>query len=222
MHAAEIVPNLASLMAHAPLLIGCHAPLFCARTTMGEVSLGSYRGRWLVFFSHPADFTPVCTSEFIAFAKAHDQFQKLGCDLLGLSVDSLFAHVAWVRDIYSNFGVEVRFPLAEDPSMAIARAYGMIDRAATSSATVRATFVIDPDGIIRAMTWYPMTTGRSVAEILRLVTALQTSDAADVSTPEGWMPGDKVIDSLPIDMKPLVQAEDHEGSIDWYYRLREP
>src|SRR5271168_1748399 len=115
------------------------APAFRARTTQGERSLEDYRGRWLVFFAHPADFTAVCTSEFIAFAKAYDRFQALGCDLLGLSVDSLFAHIAWVSNIKERFGIEIPFPIVEDPSMAIAGAYGMLHPGADSSATVRAT-----------------------------------------------------------------------------------
>lgn len=205
-----------------PPLIGSRAPAFSARTTMGEVSLAAYHGRWLVFFAHPADFTPVCTSEFIGFAKAHERFRALGCELLALSVDSLFSHVAWVRAIAEKFGIAVNFPVAEDPSMAIAEAYGMIHRGATTSATVRATFVIDPDGIIRAILWYPMSTGRSVAEILRLVEALQVGDQAGVSTPEGWMPGDRVIDLPMLGVDPLAESFAREGSIDWYYCLREP
>src|SRR5271156_1726806 len=155
-----------------PILIGSPAPRFITRTTMGERSIDGYRGRWLVLFSHPADFTPVCTSEFISFSKAYPKFQELGCDLLALSVDSLFSHVAWVRSIRDRFKVTVPFPIAEDPSMSIARAYGMIHPDAGDSSTVRATFCIDPEGLIRALTWYPMSTGRRVAEILRLVAAL--------------------------------------------------
>lgn len=221
MSSLEADPSAPAPAARELPLIGSRAPGFSARTTMGETSLADYRGRWLVFFAHPADFTPVCTSEFVAFAKAYDRFRALGCDLLGLSVDSLFAHVAWVRSIAEKFGVEIPFPVAEDPSMAIARAYGMIHPGAMTSATVRATFVIDPDGIIRALTWYPMSTGRNVAEILRVVAALQVSDREVVSTPEGWMPGDKVIDVPPIGVIPLAEALAHEGGIDWYYRLRE-
>jgi peroxiredoxin (alkyl hydroperoxide reductase subunit C) len=186
---------------------------------MGERSLASYRGRWLVLFSHPADFTPVCTSEFVAFAKAHERFQALDCDLLALSVDSLFSHIAWVRSIREHFGVVVPFPIAEDPSMAVAAAYGMIHAGAADSATVRAVFTIDPDGLIRAMTWYPMSTGRSVKEILRLVAALQTADRAAVSTPEGWHPGDPVIDPPPLTIEDIVDRP-QDGATDWYYRLR--
>src|SRR3977135_3114498 len=121
-----------------PLLIGSPAPRFSTRTLMCKRSLDDYRGRWLVFFSHPADFTPVCTSEFVAFSKAYDRFQALGCDLLALSVDSLYSHIAWVRSIHERFGVTVPFPITEDPSMAIASAYGMIHPDAADSATLRA------------------------------------------------------------------------------------
>src|SRR3979411_2690857 len=162
-----------------PLLIGSPAPRFSTRTTMGNRSLDDYRGRWLVFFSHPADFTPVCTSEFVAFSKAYDRFQALGCDLLALSVDSLYSSSPWVRSIHERFGVTVPFPITEDPSMAIAAAYGMIHPDAADSSTVRATFVIDPDGLIRAMVWYPMSTGRSVEEILRLARALAPGRCGD-------------------------------------------
>jgi peroxiredoxin 2/4 len=203
---------------YAPLTIGSAAPAFTTRTTMGSRSMASYRGRWLVFFSHPADFTPVCTSEFIAFSKAHAEFHKLGCDLLALSVDSLFSHVAWVRSIAEVFGIEVPFPIAEDPSMAIASVYGMMRPGARDSSTVRATFVIDPDGIIRALIWYPMSTGRSVKEILRLVEALQMSDAEAVSTPEGWHRGDDVIEVPSLDLR---GTNDHGASgASWFYRTR--
>jgi peroxiredoxin 2/4 len=204
----------------APLLIGSPAPRFVTRTTMGERSIDGYRGRWLVLFSHPADFTPVCTSEFISFSKAYTTFQELGCELLALSVDSLFSHVAWVRSIRERFKVTVPFPIAEDPSMAIAEAYGMIHPGAADSSTVRATFVIDPDGVIRALTWYPMSTGRRVDEIIRLVSALQVTDSAGVSTPEGWMPGDDVIDAAPLSIEESDAIPAAGAVHDWYYRIR--
>jgi peroxiredoxin (alkyl hydroperoxide reductase subunit C) len=195
------------------------APAFHARTTQGERDLEDYRGRWLIFFAHPADFTPVCASEFIAFSKAYDRFQELGCDLLGLSVDSLFAHIAWIANIKERFGVEVPFPIVEDPSMAVARAYGMLHPDAHSSATVRASFVIDPEGLIRAITWYPMNVGRSVEELLRLVTALQTSDKSEVCTPEGWRPGDPVLAPPPLLAAAGKGRPPAAGQGDWYYRL---
>jgi peroxiredoxin (alkyl hydroperoxide reductase subunit C) len=215
-----VLDRTAPAIVSRPLLIGSPAPRFTTRTTMGERSLDGYRGRWLVFFSHPADFTPVCASEFIAFSKAFDRFQAVGCDLLALSVDSLFSHIAWVRSIKERFGVAVPFPITEDPSMAIATAYGMIHPDAADSSTVRATFIIDPDGMIRAMVWYPMSTGRSVAEILRLVEALQTSDKEAASTPEGWQPGDAVIEPAPLTLDAVGEQEPRGDAPDWYYRLR--
>jgi peroxiredoxin 2/4 len=203
---------------HRSLLIGSPAPSFTTRTTMGDRSLQFYRGRWLVFFSHPADFTPVCTSEFVAFAKAHPKFQRIGCDLLALSVDSLFAHIAWVRSIQEKFDVSVQFPIAEDPSLVIAMAYGMIHPDASNAATVRATFVIDPLGIVRALVWYPMSTGRSVTEVLRLVQALQVSDKEGASTPEGWQVGERLVEPTPLTVD--AAAEPGGEAFDWYYRIR--
>ena len=145
--------------------------------------------------------------------------KELGCDLLGLSVDSLFAHIAWIANIKERFGVEVPFPIVEDPSMAVARAYGMLHPGAHTSATVRATFVIDPGGVIRAIVWYPMNVGRSVDELLRLVTALQTSDKSDVYTPEGWRPGDPVLVPPPLVARNGKGAAPTAGQTDWYFRL---
>jgi peroxiredoxin (alkyl hydroperoxide reductase subunit C) len=174
------------------------APFFRAKTTQGDRSLGDYAGHWLVLFSHPADFTPVCTSEYIAFAKAYQQFQAQNCDLLGLSIDSNFAHVSWVRNIKENSGIVIEFPIIEDLSMSVASAYGMIQPSASETVAVRATFLIDPQGVLRAMFYYPMSNGRSVAEILRLLAAIQTSDQHSVATPEGWQPGNEVINLPPV------------------------
>ena len=211
---------IAPVMNQRPLLIGSQAPRFSTRTTMGDRSLDDYRGRWLVFFSHPADFTPVCTSEFVAFSNLYPEFRKLDCDLLALSVDSLFSHIAWVRSIKERFRVSVPFPITEDPSMAIAAAYGMIHPDAGDASTVRATFVIDPEGIIRAMIWYPMSTGRSVAEILRLVQALQTADKQAASTPEGWQPGDDLIEPAPVTIEEAAVDAAPADAPDWYYRVK--
>ena len=198
------------------------APNFEANTTHGNRSLGDYKGRWLVLFSHPSDFTPVCTTEFIAFAKANDDFNKLNCDLLGLSIDSVFSHVAWVRNIAANFGVDIPFPIIDDLSMKVASAYGMIQPGASETAAVRAVFVIDPEGILRAMLYYPMSNGRSVQEILRLVEAMQTSDAHKVATPESWQPGEKVIVPPP---KTAADAEARKDCdcecVDWYFCKRD-
>jgi peroxiredoxin 2/4 len=201
-----------------PPIIGDGAPLFRARSTMGERSLKDFRGRWLVFFSHPADFTPVCTSEFVAFSRAFDRFKALDCELLALSVDSLPSHLAWARSIEQRFGVRIPFPMIEDPSMAIARAYGMLPPDASSSGTVRTTFVIDPEGTIRAAITYPMTIGRNVEEILRLVEALRLSDTHNILTPEGWRPGDPVILPPPTTTDDVAHAHE-EASGDWYYRV---
>ena len=169
------------------------APDFNAPTTHGPKSLSDYKGKWLLLFSHPADFTPVCTTEFMGFAKLQDKFSALNTELLGLSIDSHFAHIAWLRNIKEHFGVDINFPIIADLSMQVAHAYGMIQPGASDTSAVRSTFIIDPDGILRAMVYYPMTNGRSIAEFARLIEAMQVSDANGVATPEGWQPGDKVI-----------------------------
>ncbi len=197
------------------------APDFKANTTHGARQLSDYKGRWLILFSHPADFTPVCTTEFIAFAKSYDRFQALGCDLLGLAIDSNFAHLAWVRNIKEKFGVAIPFPIIEDVSMKVAHDYGMIQVGESDTSTVRATFFIDPAGVVRAMVYYPMTNGRSVDEFLRLLAALQTSDAHAVSTPEGWQPGDKVIVPPPATVEEAEQQGDGDERIDWYFATKE-
>ena len=198
------------------------APDFAANTTHGPKTLADYKGKWLILFSHPADFTPVCTTEFMAFAKAHDDFQALNCELLGLSVDSVFSHLAWMRSIKDNFGVDVPFPVIDDLSMTVANAYGMIHPGAADTSAVRATFVIDPEGILRAMVYYPMTNGRSIDEFLRLLKALQTSDANGVATPEAWKPGEKVIVPPP---KTTADADKRAGEgydyTDWYFSKRD-
>jgi peroxiredoxin (alkyl hydroperoxide reductase subunit C) len=199
-----------------PLRMGDIAPDFQARSTLGAVRLSDYRGRWLVLFSHPADFTPVCTSEFVAIARAAEAFAALDCGLVGLSVDSLYSHLAWVRAIRDRFGVTVPFPIVEDPSMAIGRAYGMIPPDAADSSAVRATFFIDPEGVIRAMTWYPLNVGRSVDEMLRMVAALQRTAGDDVLAPEGWRPGDDLLLTPPQDQQAVLTGDDAH----WFYQTR--
>lgn len=195
------------------------APAFEAPTTHGTKNLDDYHGQWLVLFSHPADFTPVCTTEFMAFAKRHEDFRAINTELLGLSIDSHYSHVAWVRNIKEKFDVDVKFPIIADLSMDVARAYGMIQPGASDTSAVRATFVIDPEGILRAMIYYPMTNGRSIDEILRLIKALQTSDANKVATPEAWQPGDKVIVPPPASVEE-AEARANSGEYectDWYF-----
>ncbi|SNS30563.1 peroxiredoxin [Antarctobacter heliothermus] len=197
------------------------APDFTALTTHGTKSLADYRGKWLILFSHPADFTPVCTTEFTAFANRADDFAKLDTNLLGLSIDSHYAHIAWVRSIKENFGVDINFPIIADLDMKVAQAYGMVQPGASDTQAVRATFVIDPDGVLRAMVYYPMTNGRSVDEFLRLVQALQTSEMYKVATPENWHPGEDVIVPTP---QTTVEAETRMGegykTKDWYFSTR--
>ena len=194
------------------------APDFEALTTHGVRKLSDYRGKWLMLFSHPSDFTPVCTTEFIAFARAHDKFAALNTELLGLSIDSRYAHIAWVRSIKENFGVDIRFPIIEDLSMRVAHAYGMVMPGASDTSAVRATFVIDPQGILRAMVYYPMSNGRSIKEFLRLLAALQTVDANKVATPENWQPGEPVIVPPPQTVE-AADARKDEGYdyTDWYF-----
>ena len=194
------------------------APDFEAKTTQGLKKLTDFRGKWLVLFSHPADFTPVCTTEFIAFAEQHKDFQALNCELIGLSIDSNHAHLAWIRNIKEKFGIDIPFPIIEDISMRVANAYGMVHPGASDTSAVRATFVIDDKSVLRAMLYYPMTNGRSIPEILRLLSALQTSDKHKVATPAGWQPGDKVIVPAPATAE-AAEARVKEGyeCVDWYF-----
>ncbi len=185
-------------------LIGDSAPEFTASTTNGTVNFPSdYAGRWIILFSHPADFTPVCTTEFMAFQSMINEFHALNTDLIGLSVGTLSGHLAWInsiRDIeYRGWNnVHITFPIIDDMNMDIARKYGMIHPHASDGKTVRAVFIIDPNGIIRAILYYPLTTGRNFDEIKRLLIALQTTDAFKVSTPADWRPGDDVVAPAPL------------------------
>ena len=197
------------------------APNFNAKTTHGMKSLEDYKGKWLVLFSHPADFTPVCTTEFMGFATRAEQFAELNCELLGLSIDSVHSHIAWARSIEENFGIKIPFPIIADLSMEVAKAYGMIQPGASDTAAVRATFIIDPEGILRAMVYYPMSNGRSIDEFLRVLKALQTSDEYKVATPENWQPGHEVIVPPPATME-AADTRKSEGYnyVDWYYSTK--
>jgi peroxiredoxin (alkyl hydroperoxide reductase subunit C) len=197
------------------------APNFDALTTHGRKSLADYRGKWLILFSHPADFTPVCTTEFMAFSRRADDFAALNTELLGLSIDSHYAHIAWVRSIKDSFGVDIRFPIIADLDMKVAQDYGMIQPGASDTQTVRATYIIDPDGILRAMVYYPMTNGRSIDEFYRLIQALQTADTHKVATPENWTPGQDVIVPTP-QTSDAAEARMSEGyeTMDWYFSTK--
>lgn len=198
-----------SAKAEAMPLIGDTAPSFKAQTTLGEINFpNDYKGKWVVLFSHPADFTPVCTSEFMAFQKAQPKFCSLNTQLLGLSEDNIEQHQKWIESIKTlNFNeqknIEISFPIIDDANQSIAKKYGMLQKDKNKEKTVRAVFVIDPESKVRAIIYYPQTIGRYIPEIQRLLLALQTTDAFDVATPANWMPGDDVIVSsknLPEDI----------------------
>ena len=198
------------------------APYFEANTTHGPRNLNDYKGKWLILFSHPADFTPVCTTEFMAFAKKYEDFQAINTDVIGLSIDSLFSHIAWVKNIKDNFNVDIPFPIIDDISMKVAKAYGMIHPNAATTQAVRAVFVIDDKGYLRAMVYYPLSNGRSIDEIYRIVKALQTSDANGVATPEAWQPGDKVIVPPPTTQQDAAKRkEEGYDYVDWYFSKKE-
>jgi peroxiredoxin (alkyl hydroperoxide reductase subunit C) len=180
--------------------IGDKAPEFTAKTTQGEINFPSdYKGSWTILFSHPADFTPVCTSEFMTFATLEDKFNEANCKLVGLSVDGLYSHIAWLRTIKEKMeykgmkDVEVTFPLIEDITMNVARLYGMIQPNEDTTKAVRAVFFVDPEGVIRTIIYYPLSLGRNFDELYRVLVALQTADAFDCATPADWRPGDDVI-----------------------------
>jgi len=174
-------------------VLGEPAPDFEAETTQGPIKLSDLKGKWVVLFSHPADFTPVCTTEFMAFAAIHDELATLNVKLIGLSVDSVSAHLAWVHNINEKMGVVIPFPVIADLNMKVAKKYGMIHPGQSSTTAVRCVFFIDDKGIMRAMIYYPLQNGRFIPEIIRLVKALQTTDKYKVSTPANWQPGDKVV-----------------------------
>lgn len=199
----------------AGLRIGDFAPDFEARSTAGPVRLSGFRGRWLVLFSHPADFTPVCTTEFVALARETSAFEARDCALMALSVDSLFSHFAWLRMIRDRFGTEVRFPIVEDPTLVIGRAFGMVSAQDSDSATVRTTFFIDPRGVIRAMTCYPANLGRSVPEMLRILDGLQAIDAQGALAPANWQPGEPMLQSPTQSLDEVFDAED---ATSWFLR----
>lgn len=208
--------------------IGDPAPEFKAVTTQGPINFPQdYKGSWVILFSHPADFTPVCTSEFITFASMQDQFTELNTKLVGLSVDGLYSHIAWLRTIKDKIdwkghkNVEVTFPLIEDISMEVAHKYGMIHPGDATTKAVRAVFVIDPVGTVRAMIYYPLSTGRNFDELLRLIQALQTADAFGVATPADWRPGDEVIiptaGSCGVAKERMENAGNDMHCYDWFF-----
>ncbi|MEQ1504769.1 MAG: peroxiredoxin [Myxococcota bacterium] len=196
------------------------APDFTAKTTHGDLTLSTWEvGKWVILFSHPADFTPVCTTEFVEFARRWPEFQKRNVALLGNSIDSVYSHIAWTRNIEDKFGVPIPFPVIADLDAKVAIAYGMLHQAASATATVRCVFFIDPKRIVRAMVYYPLNVGRNFDEILRVVDALQTADAHGVACPANWKPGDDVIVPAPLtSAAATTRAADKTLKVtDWYF-----
>lgn len=198
--------------------IGESAPQFEAVTTHGTLRLEDYKGSWLILFSHPADFTPVCTTEFIAFQSIYEELKKRNVELLGLSIDSVYSHIAWVRNIEEKMGVKIKFPVIADLNKEVASLYGMIMPGESKTETSRAVFVIDPEQKIRAIIYYPLTTGRNIDEILRLIDALQTHEKYKVATPANWRPGEDVIVPPPNTQEMAEQRMKEKYDIkDWYF-----
>ncbi len=208
--------------------IGDKAPAFKAVTTQGEIQFPTdYEGSWVILFSHPADFTPVCTSEFMTFASLEKQFNEANCKLLGLSIDGLYSHIAWLRTIKEKIefkgmkDIEVKFPLIEDITMEVATKYGMIMPGESSTKAVRAVFVIDPNGVIRTIIYYPLSLGRNFDELYRVVIALQTADKFNIATPADWRPGDDVIvppaGSCGVAKERMDSQDENTHCYDWFF-----
>lgn len=207
--------------------IGDVAPEFGANTTNGYIQFPhDYRGRWVILFSHPGDFTPVCTTEFITFQSMLNEFHALNTDLIGLSVDSNASHIAWIQTIKNDIvfqgwkNVDIEFPIIADTTGKIARMYGMIHDAAGDTDTVRAVFIIDPRGIIRAILYYPKAIGRNITEIKRILIALQTSDAFRVATPAEWIPGEEVIIPAPTTTMDAMSHKSGNNKRDWFLHFK--
>lgn len=211
-------------------LIGDKAPAFKALTTTGTINFPEdYKGKWVLFFSHPSDFTPVCTTEFMTLASMKDEFAELNVELLGLSVDSLYSHIAWIRKIeeFEWKGMQrmkIDFPVIADLNTKVSTLYGMLQPNVSSTQAVRAVFLIDPEGIIRSITYYPLTTGRNFAEIKRMIQAIQKADEVHMSTPANWQPGDDLIISTPITVEAaatgMASERDDEYALDWFLRFK--
>ena len=199
--------------------LGSPAPQFEAVTTHGTLRLEDFKGSWLILFSHPADFTPVCTTEFIGFAQIHEQLREMNCELMGLSIDSVYSHIAWVRNVEEKLGQKIGFPVIADLNKEVASLYGMVMPGESKTETSRCVFVIDDKQIVRAMIYYPLSTGRNMDEMVRLIQALQTTDKHGVATPANWRPGDKVIVSPPNTQEMAEERVKNEqlDCTDWYF-----
>lgn len=212
-------------------LIGEDAPAFDAETTNGPIHFpADYKGKWVILFSHPADFTPVCTTEFLAFAKLQEDFRKVNCELVGLSVDSTYSHIAWLRTVKEKIefdgqkNVDITFPVIEDLKQTVSKLYGMIQPGASDTKAVRAVFFIDPNAKVRALMYYPLSNGRNFDEIMRLLIAMQTTDAHSCATPANWRPGDDVIVPPPGTAEAAKNRVTQAGSdyrcVDWFFCLK--
>lgn len=200
--------------------IGDLAPQFEAISTQGSIRMSDYKGKWVLLFSHPADFTPICTTEFMAFARKFSDFQDKGVELVGLSIDSLSSHLAWVQNVYEKMNVEIPFPVIADLRAEVAEMYGMIHAEASTTVTVRCVFVIDPNQVIRAIIYYPLNVGRNIEEIMRLIDALQTVDEHKVATPANWVPGEDVVIPPP---QTMDEVKNRAGKVTCgtdYYLLK--
>jgi peroxiredoxin 2/4 len=202
------------------------APDFQAKSTHGVIRLSDYtaRGKWVLLFSHPADFTPVCTTEFVEFARKYQEFEKRNVQLIGVSIDSVYAHIAWVKNIEQNFGVRVDFPVVADLDQKVAASFGLVHEAVSDTAAVRAVFFIDPKGLVRALLYYPLSLGRNIDEIIRVFDALQTAEANAVSIPANWVPGKPVILPPPLTKHDADARLKNAGDlkvVDWYFAQKE-
>lgn len=209
----------------APVRLELNAPVpdFEAQTTKGMIRLSEWgKDKWVILFSHPADFTPVCTTEFIEFSKRQNEFKQKNVALLGCSVDSIYSHIAWARNIQDNFGINISFPVIADLDQKISRLYGMIHEFSSNTSTVRCVFFIDPKRILRAMIYYPMNVGRNFDEIMRVINALQMADANKVACPANWTPGKDVIIPAPVTMDDAeLRAGSREYQVtDWYFAMK--
>ncbi|MCY3000535.1 MAG: peroxiredoxin [Planctomycetota bacterium] len=203
--------------------IGDLAPDFKALTTQGELELSKWQdGKWVILFSHPADFTPVCSTELTEFARRSAEFDKLNTKLIGLSIDSIHSHMAWRENLKAILGVSINYPMIADIDMKVAKLYGMLHDNASATATVRAVFLIDPKRVVRALVYYPLNVGRNIDEIVRLLTGLQTADKHGCACPVNWQPGDKVIVPPPKNETELAERDSHKEyeRIDFYLRKK--
>ncbi len=214
------------IMMNGNVKIGQRAPDFEATTTMGNISLNDYKGKWVVLFSHPGDFTPVCTTEMISFARANTYFEQLNACLIGLSIDSNASHLAWIYDIYCRTGIKIPFPIIADRNGEIARKYGMISNDVSNTETVRNVFVIDDKGIIRLILTYPMNVGRCIPEILRTLQALQVADVNKAATPANWIPCEPIITPIPQTFEEVItrinDVNQNRNGMNWYLSFKQP